>query len=532
MISPGYLIAVLALLALGIIATSVSIWRKIPFAGEIPLVVTGLILPVWIIAGLDLPMRWPWFSWISERPMVVWIFHVNDFAWSTSLALIILMTAYFLINRPDYRSSYDETLPRRYSAVVRLLLIATGLVAIWADTLPGLVSGWTLFSLVWVVFFWSNAEGENKVRDLIRHTSGLLVGITFLYLAEATNSATQTLSIDQPGWSDLTTTFMFLAGFTFLGAIPFDWWRPVRQSLVIQPQELPLIQLLPSIIGGTLLAQLAEVSGSILIYQLFATTFGLVGLLIGSGRVLTRFGAPRRALSGLILAQAGMAALTSAWTDGRAVVGMVTTLILAVGGLYLTLGMSIGRFPWFVIVPIGALAGLPLTAGFQGLVPLYNGWLNNGLFPLVLVTGLLYIPFVAATSIAWWQERKPGSLLEIDAAQRILTLIGMGFISIGLLTISRMPLTEIHVVVFLVLGLSTISGLFLGYFTARGLLVGTGLQDALRVKLPGRSLVERGKAITPYFSRFLREVLGVLEGEGGMIWLVVLIIVIWLAGRG
>ena len=57
------------------------------------------------------------------------------------------------------------------------------------------------------------------------------------------------------------------------------------------------------------------------------------------------------------------------------------------------------------------------------------------------------------------------------------------------------------------------------------------LRQALHLGFAGRRLLRFSASVGSGLDRIVRELAAILEGEGGMLWLLVFVVVIWLARR-
>jgi hypothetical protein len=172
---------------------------------------------------------------------------------------------------------------------------------------------------------------------------------------------------------------------------------------------------------------------------------------------------------------------------------------------------------------------MPLTAGLAGLLPLFANWLEQGRFILALVTSLIMVPLLAIAFFISWPrqssttEGSPGSiaLAEIAAALMILAA--------GLITTESLELITSEFPAFALIILSTAGGFVLSRYTQRASDVQDLVRDSIRIDLPIASVKKGILTILSSLEHFFREGAAILEGEGGMLWIFVLLIILWLA---
>jgi len=238
---------------------------------------------------------------------------------------------------------------------------------------------------------------------------------------------------------------------------------------------------------------------------LLVTLFGLVGLFVGS------------ALTWRHMENASLA---------------LPYLTLAVGGLFLAALIPKQRLAWFVIVPIAALAGLPLTAGFYGLALLYDAWLEDGRLILVLITGLLCVPFITAAILVSIKNNSENHMPITSTWTQIRIFVGLLLPTIGLLTFPNFDLSELNWISIVAIFLSAILGVVLSQYSKLVGKIQTSLNSTERIRLPQEEIYLALITISRKIRVIIRDAAAIFEGEGGMLWLLVLVLIVWLAVRG
>jgi hypothetical protein len=267
-------------------------------------------------------------------------------------------------------------------------------------------------------------------------------------------------------------------------------------------------------------------------YLLFMTGFGMIGILVGISLAWIHLGNPRKSLLGLILAEAGMVILVGVWASPTAVMAQVGVYSLATAAFFLILEKPPWRFNWPIFMPVAAIAALPLTTGFIGLAGLYSSWLNRDLIPLMLVAVFLNIPLIAVAILAWRSEEMPVHGEPRDRFQPILNAGGLLLLSLGLIMLPHFPPGSNDFLAWLAIVIAAVGGVALAWVAGRSSLTQTDLKDAFRLNVPSDQVQDLFKQLVTGIALVIRGAISILEGEGGMLWVVVLIIVMWLARRG
>ena len=252
----------------------------------------------------------------------------------------------------------------------------------------------------------------------------------------------------------------------------------------------------------------------------------------------------------LALVQTSIILLAGVWAGPAAVIAEVRVLVLAVGMLFLVDGRPISRVRWWraigPMVAVAALAGLPLTAGFAGRAALYDAWLANGRFVLVLVAALLHVPLVAAVLLLLWPRTEVArsgdrpqleaeaarsgdrpQLVEGTAGNVIAREAGLLLAAVGLLSLSGLGQTG--PITWLALGAAAAAGFALSRFIGEVREARAALRQAFTVNLPLETFVVTLRRLGQGIKAVLGEAVLILEGEGGLLWLLVLVVVFWLA---
>ena len=534
MITSTLLVIILLFLTVSLIVTVIAAWRKVRITFELALAFVAIGLFLWLLLGFDLPHSLTLWQWAARGENIRWSLLVDTLTWRFGLYLLLLCIATLLIARPQLKPGAQESkfsTGQRSALPILLFLLLTGLLAILADNLVAMASSWTILVISWFVLFWIGGRPIIQVRRALTLGGTLIFGVGFLWLAETALPGSISGNSDGQDWSEPAIIWASMAAMVYLGAVPFQWWRSIIQTGKLSTSTTALIQLVPAIVGGSLLARIAGFETTNTGYLLFMTGLGLIGYLVGISVAWMHLGKPRKSLAGLILAEASMVMLVGLWASPSAVVAQVGVFTLAMASFYMISEKPQWLFNWPIIVPVAAIAGMPMTVGLTGVVGLYGSWLDHNLLALTLVAAFLNVPLIAVALRAWRSEEPIIHTAPFDRFQPFLERGGLVLLSLGLLTLPDFPQTGNDVLILLSILLAGAGGIALAWFTAHTSLAHADLKDAFRINLPR----DRAKKIIGQFlagiTLIVRETISILEGEGGMIWVVVLIIVMWLARR-
>ncbi len=528
-----FLAICLALLLIGAAITYIFAIRRTEQASAVALVIMTILLVIWLIASRLLPQNLTLASISYVDIQFSLSLHIDGTAWQLSLYLLLLVEALLLISTSVAEvngSNYDKPINQRLIIPSILALTGTALLSLWSESIPILLISWTLLALFWSVFLWSIAGERISADRIVIQASPLLFGVFFLWLAVAFNPGSKELSLNHGEWPIQSQVWAFIAAVAQLGVIPLHWWRPINWRL--PTSKSALIHIVPAVAGGSLLVRLISINDSWIGITLLATIIGLIGILVGTVLTWRHFDDVFRALAGLALAQASLLALLGVWTSAGVVVAGIQVLVLAIGGLFLVAELTPPKLNWFPILPVAALAGLPLTSGFVGLVQLYGAWIVSGRIVLVLATGLLYVPLIASAILLSVNSTREQTQKPISVSTQISHNTAMLLPTIGLLALPSLPSSGVEILSLIIILTAAILGLILSRKDQLVQEARPGLRRAIRLNFPTESLRKLLTSKTNALGNALREALSILEGEGGLLWLLVLVIIFWLAQRG
>ena len=546
-----------ALVLLGVLATAITTTLRPGQARLVALVGVALACFGWLVARAELPLSLTIGDDAAAWP--AWTWQVGSPSWFVSLAVLLLALGALAL-RP--RESPDKS--RALEPVFLQLLAVVTLLACWAGSLATYVLAWTLLNGVWLVGMALSTRFQEEQRSSLTLRVGAgFGGIRLLWLASASGGSTTAGSgaaIAAVGsWPTLTRSLVLLAAAYQLGVFPFHYWHatswlanspdvpsaPVRRNDArttfgvsrFAPARAALLHTAPAAAGALLLTRLENASDIGLAFALPLTLLGLLSLLLGARHAWSAAEDQPSLPAGLILAQAGVALLAGVWAGPQAALAETAVLVLGGGVLLLANGIRQHQSDRLPIQPgpiiaVAALAGLPLTAGFVGRGALYDAWLAEGRWLLVLATAILHVPLLLAALRAVWPTDLAADtgvrIGEAGRAQSALPrLLALLLPALGLLSVARLGQTS--VLAWLAILLPIAVAVVLMPRLSGSAELRQMLQEALSVPLPARRPWHGLRRLGTAAATATREALAILEGEGGLLWLLIFVVVLYLA---
>jgi hypothetical protein len=166
-------------------------------------------------------------------------------------------------------------------------------------------------------------------------------------------------------------------------------------------------------------------------------------------------------------------------------------------------------------------------AGFAGRAGLYTAWLEDGRFSLVLVAALLQMLLVTAVVVAsnrWQVAGDKSAKLELYSFIPFILLI------IGL--ISFKDLAGVSMGVWLAILLPFGGGLALAYFVGETEELHQVIRRAFVIELPLENLKSQVRTLLGWGETAVQDAATIWEGEGGLLWLLALLIGLLVIGGG
>jgi hypothetical protein len=225
-------------------------------------------------------------------------------------------------------------------------------------------------------------------------------------------------------------------------------------------------------------------------------------------------------------------------------------LILAIGVILLAARHGQGQIAGWAyagaLIAVLSLAGAPLTVGFAGRGSLYASWLQSSRFVFVLVAAVIHVALVAAgLRIIRHLAPLPRTVNGLGGVARpaghTVSRLSAGLAAVlwilpaGFLLAWRPLRADLGIGVWLALLLPLALGLLMNRFVGENEAIA---REAAAVwstgvaRLPIQPVLTASKRALTALSRAIREAGRLLEGEGGMLWLLLWIVLFWLARQG
>ena len=523
------LTTIIALLFAGNAAVIVFGYRRPQQTRSAALVVTLLLLILWPFLLGQIPISYDFISQLESglRLETVFQWRVDETNWLLSLSLLLLQFTALL--------SVVTAARRQSTRSLLILLLASALhLAFWASSLPAIVLSWTILLALWLGATWLVRDEQSDVASLLPQTSLALMALLALWwAASGLDLAAVTDSVQFSSLSTAVQALTLLAVLVQIVLIPFYLWRTARRTLqhVLSSQQAlaGLLLTAPSAAGAMLLARLEGATDIGLAFALPLSLIGLLGLLLACWHIWSGARRQWRMASALIIAQASLILLGGIWSGPEAVLAETRVLLLGAGLLILAPSQERDEGALTQIgslLALLALVGLPLTAGFSGRSALYEAWLGQERWILLLVSALLHILIAMAAARAFLNRRARQNEIPQMTPENLLPLAISLFPALGLLSIGRLASTP--VLAWIAILLPIVTGSLLAYFVGDLAQLRPALREAFSFKVPGLQDVQV-RRFAPRVGQAVREAASILEGEGGFLWLLLFLVILWLA---
>ena len=463
---------------------------------------TGLTLLIWLIIRPQLPLEASLFSWADSGILPDWTWHIGTTGWRLTAWLLLLSTAVSL------HTTLTKPSTTRL-APTSLLLTAAALSAIWSDSFTGLLAGLTLLLASWFITLW--LAGERKNAFLFKGAS-LLLGLMLAWPIGSSRTA-------------------LLGAALLLNIWPLPLWQP--RSPGSGTAVAALTSLLPPLAGSLLLLRLlsvAELSPGI---SLLLTALGLVGFMQAVRLAWGRLHLPSYAVAALLLAQSHLLLLSAIWVGATGVVAELRVLLLAGGTLTLLVAQPNGQ-RWLRLgtggIALAALVGMPLTAGFSSRAGLYARLLADGRWALLLVLALLHLPLIIAGMRLLLANDEASVAPETRHWHDWLREAAPVLTALGLLSVSNIIWSAVPLLVWLAILGTAAAGLVLSRLLGDTQPVRVMLRQALGAERPFVGTLPSFKALGSGVQTAVNDAADILDGDSGLLWLLLLAVIIILAG--
>lgn len=522
--------------------TTIFFPRRSSLLSVLSIALNVLALVIWFIARPAATISFTLASWPAEPVPLGWGWQIDIANWQ--LTGIVLWLAFGLLL---CLAAAPPSTGKNQTATVGLLSAAL-LLALWSATPATLLTTWVLFAIV----CWAVGRTTSQMDDpLPRGRLLWLLSPILLYACAVALSNSQAADSLPPATSSSTAVALAL----FAAALQMS----VGIFTTINDDEqitTILLRLLPSLIGVALLSQLVATTTIPYSAGLLMTVLGLVALLAGVwlawvGPAITKQTNPG---SGLSLALVAIAFLTAIWAGAAALLAAIRVLVFASGTLLLVgrrrdsrrveeqgsnLQSPISNLqslfrPHIIALAITflAIAGLPPTAGFASLVPLYGTWMSGIHVLLVVAIALLLLPLLAliyrfTQRIARPIEPPNNANRPLSSTHHWLVELAPLLLIIGVFSPNGFLWREVSSGTWAALFLTAFGGLLLPHFLRQTSSLRTAVREALAIRpLPGNLSGVFGR-LTAALTDAFANAYAILESDGGLLWLLGLILLFW-----
>ena len=528
-----FLVLFLLLLTAGAAITALLAYRRHKYSSLIGAAIVLATLILWVIVKAQLPLE----SVSKSEPGVLtaplWHFYIGELSWGLSLITLLLAAGIFVAidvcSRATGPIKGNYRLRWQVLPLIFLMVGATNL-ALWSNSLITLIQSWTLFIISWSFVFGAIGSNAGQWRIILFRSCFLATSLIFLWMANASNEGATSTVAAIPDWTSEASYWALLAASVFLGLILLHWWRPFESTL--PPPVDSLMHLLPVVCGGWLFIQVGSGAGIDAGVRIIITLLCLLGLLTGATMAWINIKEPRRRLPYLVLSYVNIIALSTVWVGAEAAAAEMQVLLLALGGLFLFSSWSEWSGRWERIISyifVAALAGLPLTNSFPGRVTLYKNWLQEGQVILAIMVAFIFATILGAALLIVSHRATE----KIGADQRKVDNLEYGAVlaifAIGVIGVNDLDQLQINILPLAFIILSALGGYLLSRYSIRAYELEQTAVRALHVNFPIQQVTKYVAAVLSNVKLIVREGAAILEGEGGMVWLLVIVVILWLA---
>lgn len=532
-----FLILPLGLLLGGTIVSLLLARFRPRYSADAAAISAVITLVVWLFAGRNLPLAAPGVASQPDSGMAFWRFFVDESVWWMSFSILLLLAAslVIMISADRYFHSESPKSSRRNLASSASLLTAIAvLLSLWAVTLPAIATGWTLIAGTWGLLVWSARKDQKDSTSTIVRVGAMLLSLLFIGLAAASQPDLADLTTKPASWSDQARIWAMLAAVVQLGAFPLHWWRWAGGSYLIGTAAL--VNIAPSVAGAQFLTRLTTNDSDVgSVFTLLLAAFGFLGIIYSVGLSWSKPDKRLVVIRAITLSQISLILLAGAWSSFASITLLTQVLILAVGGLFLGITWP-GRLSNYYKLPmwvgVAAIAGTPLTLGFMGISSLYASQISDSRLILALVTALLLTPILAASILQVWESGKNKQPIVFPILGNVRLIFAFSLPALGLLSIPVSLNGKSEVLSWILILVSTAGAIAISWYTLKVPDVRETLKGALHVKVPMQMVKRIIRSVTAALSIVVRETAAILEGEGGMLWLLLLVVIFWLARLG
>jgi hypothetical protein len=480
--------------------------------------------PLTIFMGFQLPKSLILSEWQSGTLFPTGLsLEVDQISWPFAVGLVTLVLAVILTD--GARAAEADWSNWAGS----MLLAALGVLAVLAGNPLTILLTWTALDLVELGVLLSQVSGSRVRRQVIFAIMTRMVGSGVLIAAGiAAQMQGQVLSFSQI--PPLSIFLILLAAGLRLGILPFH--VPFLRELPLRRGLGTMLRLVPVAASLVLVSRVALAQENsaepFLLSTLMLALVGLASLFAGVAWLLAPNVLDGRSAWILITASLAIASAIRGSMAASMAWGLASIFL---GGQIFLASIRERRFAWILWVGLAALSALPFTPTWNGTFLFASPYLPILiLFQISLV--FLFLGFARQS------ERKGDSLIGVERWVWLIYPFGLLLLPLAFFTygwLNRPSLAEVPLAGWLVgpiTVLMAIPGVWLRRQEAR--LTGRFL-ESIRSLFSFSWFFNLVNAVFHLVERFVRFVSDILEGEGGvlwaLLWVVMLITLIW-AGWG
>ena len=509
------LVTSVSILALRWLRPKFSFYWLVSLCGILLTWVSNLVLRNWI------PIILPITSWLSEELFSASLILIFDqLSWIISLALLTFTLSVILT---DIVHPVQEDYPRSnwFEIAGWTILPAVGLMAIMAGNLLTLLMAWVSLDLMEFTFWFTKARERSRVDRVVYNFSTRICSLFFIiWSLILVNAKGQVFSWE--GISPQVTLFIIIAVILRSGVLPIR--SPLSEKLAVSRSTRILFRLVPSFTSLAILPRLAHVD----VPPPFS--YGLLALLaisaLASGLSWVN---SKDEMEGLSFWISGIAALSiaAAIYNNPASSLTWTMALLLLGGILFCFSVRAG---WLLVIPFMSalmLTGLPFTLTWQAMA-IFAPPFTIFKFLIIISQSLLLAGYLKHS----W--RRPSISPRVDRWFWIVIPWGIGqllilqivisrWLSIENAYISEIPLTWNGLwpgIVVCILGVSIFT------WTLQGRDLFSKPESVLAWTLSFEWIYPILSGLFRFFSRIFRFMNIFIEGEPGVLWAALVLILL------
>lgn len=484
------------------------------------LIAGGAVFVAWvmiIVAGFNLPMKLQLSAWDlrTAYPNSISL-SVDQISWSFALGLGTLIFATLIT---DVVRAYDLDWSNWASS---LLITAIGLIGILSENLLTFILAWTAFDLITAIVLLMQLNSGRSRRQAVYVFFAHLLGTVSLLIAGVI-SINDNNSILLESTSANALTFIVLAAGFRLASIRAD--LPLQGDSIKERSLGTVVSLVSAAIVIVFLVRVAaaieRVDVTTNLWGFLFSLVGLVSLLSAVAWLIAKDELDGRhawitAMSSFVLGAVFLS---------QPEAGLAWGMALLFSGGVIFLASVRERFSlWITLLGLIGIATLPFTPSWSGL----------GLFSFPL--NLAMILYLAALGLIVWGFARHAIQIIIEPSGlerwiRVVYPLGLlitPVVHFGWGLVYRPGIGEIPLLGW-VLGILICALSFLGFmWQRRGGSIPYNLENGIRIFLDLGWFSGVLRLLFAYISRLILFISSVLEGEGGILW-VLLWVVLFLA---